>query len=288
MRSTREALIAMKPMRTIVILLVTAGAVGQLCFASAASASEYEIAGLPELGRCVKAASHNGAFTGAACRTESRGMKGGHEWKPGPGAKPKFTGVMTGTLLETVGKAAVTCVSGEFNGEWTGAKIASVELILKGCTNSASKPCQTSVLTAGEVKTEEAIEGHLGFIRKAVRAKAPWVGFDLTPKEGKTSILKFTCGGPPEEVSLGESWTVSGSVIGRIKPITRMHSTEQLLYDAASGKQSVEKFAEGVKDTLLVARSEGLEKHEEQASLAASTTTFEIHYEEEAEIKAKV
>jgi hypothetical protein len=260
---------------------------GQLCFLGGASAAEYELTGLPELGRCLKSANHTGAFKSARCTREVAGNTGKYEWEEGPGPAPKFTASVGGIALETVSAVEVTCASGEVVGEWIDAKAALLDLAFKGCENQTTKKaCQTSMSSSGMITTEEGgVAGHLGFIRHRKHHKA-LVGFDLTPREGETTILKFTCGGPPEEIGLGEGWTVSGSAISPITLVNSMRVGHTLDYVQTGGHQSPEEFEGGVKDTLIATRTSGLETHEEQAGL--STNEFELHGEERLEIKANV
>jgi pimeloyl-ACP methyl ester carboxylesterase len=210
---------------------------------------------LPEIGRCAAAAG-TGFWTDGACLGLSAEGTGSFEWLPGPGPKPAFTSEIPQVVLETTGKAVLSCTGNTLAGEWTGSKTASVKLVLKGCHSSAGKTCQSGS-TAGGIEPEGAIEAQLGFIKAGLR---PSVGLDLS-RSG--SLLKFTCG----ELLEVETWTVEGSVIGRITPIDAAKSKFTLLYSATGGVQSIQKFTTGSKDTLTVKRTAGTSETVEAAGL---------------------
>ena len=205
--------------------------------------------------------------------------------EPGPGSKPKL--IAESQRSETRNRRqseSQLCGSAELDGEWTGSKngvgdgrIQGLSVTGKGLRNNPSKP--------NEILTEEPVEGELGFIEQGEKPK---VGVDLKPKAGGTTLLEFTCGGPPE-VTFPERWTVEGSVIGRIRPVDAMKSTFQLLYKAAAGKQAVEKFETGLKDTLIANRLTEGGPMTEQAGLTLTEEKPWIpgEYEEPLEIKAK-
>jgi hypothetical protein len=260
------------------------------------SAAATASAALPELGRCVNVGS-GGKYKYKNCVVPSAKGNGAYEWLPGPGAKPKFLVEIGEVELETVGKAKVACGFSELTGEWTGAKTASVNLRFQGCLNTGTgKSCQSQPNQPAQITTSTVfegeeipapIEGELGFIKKP---PMPQVGLDLKPKEGSSNLLSFSCGG-----SLGgetpESWTLEGSVIGRIRPVAVMGTAIKMNYKAVGGKQVPEKFEEGVKDTLIANRTIIVppEVKTEQAGLTFRTEekikTVFGEYEEPLEIK---
>jgi hypothetical protein len=259
---------------------------GVLAVSVLASASAS--AAVPEVGRCTKLGTPVGAYKYKSCVIPSPGHNGPFEFEPGPGPKPKFSALISLVTLETVGKAAVKCGSGEFAGEWTGPKTASVSLLFGGCLNATTKKsCQTSPTAQADIKTEQALEGELGFI---AGGEKPIVGLDVKPKSPSTVLLTFVCGGPPE-VGVGEPWTVEGSVIGQIKPTNNMKLAFKLLYKAVAGKQMPEQFESGVKDTLITNRIVGIAPPiTEQAGLTLkgeTTQTILAEGEEPMEIKSK-
>jgi hypothetical protein len=267
-------------------------------FATGALASTTASAGLPELGRCEKVGS-GGLYIYKSCTgKQSATHNGAYEWKAGPGAKPKFAVEIGEVELETVGKANVSCGGSELTGEWSGAKTASVNLRFQGCVNvGTAKSCQSNPAQKSQITTSQTIEGEeipdpiegeLGFIKTA----PPQVGLDLKPKEGKSNVLSFSCGGavgPPPEPP--EPWTVEGSVIGRIRPLAAMGTTVKMDYKAVGGKQLPEFFEGQPKDTLIAKRTVGVEQKTEEAGLTWRTEpkkgTVSGLYEEPLEIKSK-
>src|SRR5436309_1835373 len=88
----------------------------------AASAAEYPLTGLPELGRC-KNVGAGGAYTSNGCIKVAPGHNGRFEWFPGPGAKPKFEASrIQEATLETVGKKLIRCGPSEILGTWVDGK----------------------------------------------------------------------------------------------------------------------------------------------------------------------
>jgi hypothetical protein len=259
--------------------LLVAGAAA----APSALAAEYELAGLPEFGRCVPAATpHTGEYAGKNCLSRASGGKGKYNWEPGPGPKPKFEGAISLTKLETVGKKfTVQCSFGVATGEYKTPKTASVSLELVGCIRSdTGQKCQTN--PGEEAEIEGKFEGELGFIKGGSRPK---VGLSLkTP-----SPVVFSCGLPPEVPTVV---TVEGAAIGTVKGIDAMREVLKLSYVAPGGKQSPEKFEGGPKETLTLKALTGLETTTEQVGLTIvgieeKPTPLVIENEERIEVKAK-
>jgi hypothetical protein len=257
-----------------------------------ASAAEYPLTGLPELGRCVKVGT-GGAYKYKSCVITAPGHNGAFEWQPGPGAKPKFeASVIQEADLETVGKKRVHCGPSEIIGEWLDGKKASVNVFFHGCQEPATKKtCTTPEVgpqKESEIKTTEPLEGEIGFISGKGGTK-PKVGIDLKSKSA-LPMLTFTCGGPPAEPS-GEpvSWTVEGSVIGEVKPIDAMKTEGKAVFRAVAGKQVPEKFEEGVTDVPIAKYGTPLPSTTEEAGLTLREEhkTIATEYEEPLEIKAK-
>ena len=266
----------MRSLRIVGVCIIAAFVVSQAATASAA---------LPELGRCVKLSSRTGVYKYKNCLALSEGAKGAYEWQPGPGPSPKFLAEASEVTLETVGKTKVTCASAELDGEWTGAKTASVTVAFRGCV-SRERACGANPGKPVEIVTEGPVDGELGFIEQGTMPK---VGLDLKPKSGETTLFAFTCGGPPE-TTFPEHWVVEGSVIGRIRLVDSMKATFALLYKALGGKQVPEQFEAGLKDTLIANRLTETGPTTEQAGLTLKEEAkpwIPGEYEEALEIKAK-
>lgn len=249
------------------LLAATATASGVL----AASAS----AALPELGRCVPAASPGtGEYTGPRCTKAAAPGKGSYDFVAGPGEKKKFEGTGEEPTLATA-TLKITCAAATFNGEYTGAKAASVTVDLIGCLEGEGRKCQSNPLKEGEIETLP-LEGEIGYIKLGSRTM---VGLDL---KRSPALATFTCGLVPEPVTPG---TLEGSVISPIRPVNIMTSEVRLNYRVKEGKQQVEEFEGAPKDTLSVQLVSGLTTTTEPATL--KDKLVEILNEEPIEIKAK-
>jgi hypothetical protein len=250
--------------------------------ASTASAAEYELEGVPEFGRCVLSTPHEGEYRGRKCVSPAAAGKGNYNWIPGPGAKPKFEGVISVTKFETVGKKfTVQCGFGVARGEYKSPKKASLTLELVGCIRpDTSQKCQTTPVKEAEI--EPTFEAELGFI---TGGSTPKVGLDLKPP----APITFTCGLPPE---VPIPVTVEGSAIGAIKPLNSMLGSFKLSYLATGGKQVPEKFEGEPKDTLTQKWLTGVELLSEQVGLTIigseeKPKPLVVENEEPIEIKAK-
>jgi hypothetical protein len=251
--------------------------------ASTASAAEYELEGLPAIGRCVANPMHKGEYRGNHCVANDAG-KGSYDFIPGPGPAPNFEGAIAKTTLETVGPGTIVrCTSGVATGEYTGQKTANVALSLAGCTHTAVtvQNCQTNPAKEGEIETQP-IEGEFGYIKAGTKPK---VGLDLKP----STPISFTCGALPE---LPSAITVEGSVIGAWGPANTMRSTFKATYTAMAGKQVPEKFESGLTDVLSLTRLTGTEKSTAQAGLTIIGAQLKpkaliVKNEEPIEVKAK-
>jgi hypothetical protein len=224
--------------------------------AAGASAGEYNLKNLPEIGRCKPAAG--GEFRGAKCtRAEPRGKYG---WFSGPGAKAKFTGAVSEPIelrLRDDPNQTTVCAAGEVAGEYTGPKNLTItKLVLTNC--HANGTCENKVgSTAGEITFEELV-GELGFISHPKKLKLGW---NLRPKSG-SNLASYECGGMivgGKSAEPGASREVQGAVIGTIEPIGKM-LPEMVLVGSLDkhGNQLPEKFEGGVKDVLTTILGEKL------------------------------
>jgi len=225
--------------------------------ASSASAAEYEVKGLPEIGRCVKTALGQGVYVGASCITVAKPGHGKYEWtQVNATEKQTFKGSGTETKLVTPGHSTIKCIDANLTGEWRGGKTATVEIEFQGCQNPQEQPCQTTPQTKSEIKTLP-MEGELGFIKNIVKEGKTIVsvGLDLKPQTPLTELATYECGGGPTE-----SNRLEGSVIGEIKPIDKMTLQSNLVYRLTSaGAQIPQSFQEAENDTLVTTFQSGLE-----------------------------
>jgi hypothetical protein len=252
--------------------------------AATAFAAAGASAAVPEVGRCQPSTEGNYKYKG--CIIASSPGRGAFEFHPGPGAKPKFEAEIGIPRMETVGKKKVGCSAGFLQGEWTGAKTATITLIeLSGCGTALTK-CASGI-TGSTIKTMNPLEGELGLI---VGGEKPVVGLDIKPKSPSKELLTFICGQPILEPP-AETWVIEGSVIGAIKPPNKMRSEFKLFYAGPGGKQKYQKFEGGPTDVLTATIvNEKAEMLTEQLGLTlkGSEKSFIVLVgEEEVELKAK-
>lgn len=261
-------------MRTagICLLLAAIGA-GALAVNAGAASSP------PEFGRCVKVAGHVSQYRDAGCRSKPvKENTGAYEWFPGPGEKSGFTGSGENVLLETAGGLKITCAASQFVGKYATAKTETLKVSLIGCTEPVSKTnCQSNPLEEGEIVSNEA-EGELGYINNT--GKIAVVGLDVKAKGGG-ALWSFTCGKLP---TLALTDTVEGSVIAPITPRTRMSEVFKLNYKQAHGKQAVQQFEGGAKDTLTSKVVKGVTVTTEETGF---NSTRDDTNEELMEVKAR-
>ena len=198
-------------------------------------------------------------------------------------AKPEFVfaGIKKGLkgksgagTLETVSKEKVTCAKSTNGGEIEGGngskKVTGVVVTFTGCVSSGFK-CSTTGAAAGEIVTK-SLSGELGYINKAAKT----VGVDLAPTGGG-EFVEFNCAGGIVKVK------VKGSVIGQITPVNKKVLTTEhftLTFTQTSGKQAIEKFEGGLKDTLETS------KNGNPFEGSAEAATAEVTGEETIEISA--
>ncbi len=279
----------MRPIRMGALALV---AVAAVMFAMAASAS----AELPEIGRCVK--TTGGKYVGKGCVGLAK-KKGGYEWAPGPGSKPKFSGQSEEEMVfESVNKRKIICSAVVFEGEFTGPKTETVNVDFIGCNDPATgQPCGSGPNKESEF--ESKLEGELGYIEGGSKPK---VGWDLKAKSGNPDFATFVCVKPPElpelpevpgapaaatpaaEVEVPIVGTIEGSAIGRTLKIDKMEVESATTYKASHGVQIPTSFEGGEQDTLTGKFVIGTETFTEQMSFTGKRID---EYEEELEIKAK-
>ena len=228
-------------------------------------AASSATAALPELGRCVPAEEtmegkktvHHGAFSNHGCTKVNATHTGKYEWLPGPGPEGKaFTGHLAAPAFETNGGIRIECGSGHVEGEYTGAKTATItKLELTTCVSGTpAKFCQTELAVPDVIKNVGNLEAELGPLGGA----KSFAGWDL--KSGTPVFLTFTCGDKGEVESVN---TIEGSVIGPIHTggrsyFNRMNKTGLVRYKQTAGVQLPEAFEGGSKDTLTLTQVQGV------------------------------
>ena len=232
---------------------------------TSASAAEYEVRSLPEIGKCVKVAVGAGAYKGGQCITVAPAGKGKYAWTPvTPTTPQKFSGAGTEVTLASTGYPTIKCIVANFTGEWNGPKTASVTVELQACTNPAGEQCQTVTLNKSEIKSL-TLQGELGFIKNEVKEGKLilLVGLDLKPMPPLTELTSYECTGTEGSAH------ITGSVIAAIKPINKMTSESNLVYAVRKSAQQIpEKFQGEPKDTLSTTFMKGLESATAPSTLA--------------------
>ncbi len=242
-----------------------------VCVAAVIAASAIAAAGAwaapPEIGRCVKVAKGSvGKYKDAGCEKGEVAAKGTYEWIPGA-IKPKFTSTEGKSTFETVGKFKLVCLSDTDSGEYLPPKGDVETITFQGCkaTVQVEKTKFTVACSNGapeEVKTT-VLSSVLGFI------KAPTeVGVSLESATG-APFAEFSC--------QGVAVSITGSVIAKVTPISKMTTTFTEKFTAKHGIQTPEAFEGQPKDTLTCS---ALEKTEP----CGFTSTDKVTNEEKLEI----
>jgi hypothetical protein len=278
-----------------IALALSAAAVG------VASAAEYPLTGLPELGRCEKVTpAKTGKFNTKNCVGTNKREGGGHgnyEWHPGPGANGTFRIHMISPKFETVGGSQIGCSGATLTGAYqNGKEVKVTNDVLQGCENlTTHKECYSSPTAPGTIEDTEALTGEIGFITNPRNSTSPWVGLSLESETENGTFLKFICSSFVEVAGVGsepdpstiEDITFEGSVIGRIQKLNKMTAQNLLYYKQAGGHQNPESFIGFPKDTLTenaTPASNPAAKKTEQVGLE---TTAELINGEEIEFKSK-
>jgi hypothetical protein len=281
----------MTRMRVLGLSLVGAIA-ASFVLAAGASATEYNLKMLPELGRC-HLVGRGAEFRGSKCVRSEPGI-GTYQWLSGPGAKNKFTGSLKEPIelqvrgTSNLSNASTVCSSATLSGEYTGPKNLKItSLVFQGC-RSGEGECQNKAgSTDGEITAEELV-GELGFISHPKRLK---VGWDLKPATG-SNLASFECGGAEKTLgkSIGGGATreVQASVIGKIEPVNHMTTSLGVVFALDKhGAQFPERFEGGVKDTLTTILGEKLPGTGKSTHPAVFLTTASLHNEEPLEVLGK-
>jgi hypothetical protein len=229
----------MQRVRTIGICLATVFAM--VVFTAVASAAP------PELGRCEEVPAGTGKFKDKGCEKKEVST-GNFEWRPGPGAgNEEFSSRAGSSTIETKRKIKITCAFATGFGHYTGPKEGSQVIELRECSGFGGFPCNSVAAPPGVIDTT-TLATTLGFV------KAPKVGVDLASSSA-APIADIECHVP----NVGFKMTITGSVIGTIKQVGKMSSTFSEQFNAKKGKQKVERFEGGPKDTLTCAFEKGSE-----------------------------
>ena len=222
---------------------------------------------LPEIGRCVVQARHEGRYTDANCFTKatrvSEKYTGEYERAPGPGSGGvAFTLRLTGEVF-LHGKKFLSLVCsqvvarGKYDVDGSSPPtIKGVEGVVEdftGCQFSApiDVECHSEGAREYEIVSSE-LEGNLGYIKKAALKQ---VGLELHPHVKGGPLLEFECTAVRERIVVKEcnaGEAVCGPeekggncIISTAAPINTMATTATLTYkatDSYSGVQEPKHF----------------------------------------------
>jgi hypothetical protein len=273
----------MRVIRTGRICLLAMLAIGAFAVMSTnASASLYEVEGLPEVGKCTKVGIGKGKYKGGQCITVAPPERGAYAWTPVAAIdKRTFSGGGTETTIASAGHGAIKCINSNILGEYTGRRTATVTMSLQGCTNSENKQCQSGN-TKSLIETLP-LEAEYGFIRNEVveGRLIVVIGMDFKPTPPLTALAMYECGGGPSE-----SNKIEGSVIARAAPINKMSTPLNFTFRVrTNGEQLPQSFQGEPKDTLSTTFTNGVE-----STTAATTLAVKEYLGSNAvplEIKAK-
>jgi len=207
------------------------------------SEQSFSTTQFPELGRCVKAGAHSGAYADSGCTKAQSGRT--HEWEPWPVANPHFT--MTGgpMVFEDSEKTLFECKASLAGGEYTGPQSATLTLTMTGCVFT---PFQAKCSSPGYATGEIVLSGmpvQIGMVDEGAKPVLGWrLSFGEAPQDSG-----FEC-------ELGRL-ALAGSVIGRVSPADKESSTVKLEFKGKKGAQEPERFQGGGVDGVSL---EGLGK----------------------------
>ena len=237
------------------------GIIGVCLAVVAAIAVANAAASEPAIYECHKEAKGHGKYS-KGCKVEKEG--GGYEIKEGIGKGKKFKGKGKGANLEVVGVGGIACKASKNTGKFTSPKTAGkIVATFTGCELAGSK-CESGA-KAGEVVTN-ALTGEVGYLAEK-GTKAPIVGADIKAESGEV-LATVHCG--------KDSFAVTGSVIGEIKPVNTWTKTATYIFEQSGiGVQKWKKFEEGTEDVLVphVCEFEGCNPMEGFTTHAAEETT---------------
>jgi hypothetical protein len=289
----------MRKIRRLGVCAVASLVLGMVA-ATVASAADYPLTELPELGRCVPSPSGDGGFIGPKCIAHQAKHKGQWEWLPGP-EEGKFKEHLINPRFETVSGAKITCAFLIMEGEYTSGKTEKINppITLQGCQDNAiNAPCYSNGLEPGTIEGNVALTGELGFIPGGITA--PWVGWDLKAENQATPIVTFTCGETSVEIEeklakfeeLSPNNTVisfEGSVVGRVTKTNAMHPTFEIRYKQSKGIQiptALNGHPEDVLKEISAPLAKPLQQTSEQVGLSSLKESENIENAERLEIKA--
>jgi hypothetical protein len=285
----------MRQVRRIGVCALAAVTLGLTVNAATASAVEYPVTGVPEIGRCLPKPG-SGGFKGlrAVCIVHSPTKTGNFEWYPGPGDNNSIKLKLSQPKFETVNGRRIVCAFLFAKGEFTSGKTLKIsgQIQIQGCAlQPENLACYTNPLEPNQIVSEIPLVGELGFIPGSPYV-TPYVGLDLKPEsELSKTMFEFSCGEsgvfpPPPPTFKG---SIEGSVIGRIKPTNKMVESKvfALVFTQKEGIQKPTAFIGGPEDVLTQILTPTLSPNNPKIEQAGLTMSGEMEVGEPMEIKAR-
>jgi hypothetical protein len=230
-----------------------------LCLAAALALSAMLASSslaLPEVGRCLVQAKHEGKYTDSNCQKKAKKVSEkftGEYERVKSAVKQHFTASSGEAFLEGKSGLKVVCkestAAGKYDADGTTPSIKAVENVVAtftGCGIPAvGVECNTEGHPAGEIVTKE-LEGNLGYIKKTAPKE---VGQELKPHTKGGEFANFNCTTAfhivVKECNAGA--TVCGSeekggncIISKVTPINEMGLTSTSTYKVKEGSPGVQ------------------------------------------------
>jgi len=142
-------------------------------------------------------------------------------------------------FLEVEGGGKIECKVSTGTGEYTTSTSGTVTATFEGC-ETLGKKCTSAGSPSGTIVTK-LLATEVGYVNKTKGE----VGSDFKPASGEFNA-EFACPGSP-----ALSIRVKGSVIGKVEPPNVSSTESKSTLKNSGGKQEIEKFEGGSKDTLV-------------------------------------
>jgi hypothetical protein len=247
---------------------------GAFAATMAASASATETP--PEIWECHKltkgkvSKKYEGEYE-KGCKAKNSKKEGEYEFQPFANTKPKaFKGKGGPANLSIENVSTVSCSKSADTGHFSGPKTAADILVTFTKCETAGLKCENTA-TEGEVKTNP-LKAEIGFFDESKGKKvAQEVGTDLKAESGEYEA-ELHCGSVAPTLNLRVKGSVIGEVVPGVKSGYNKFSKEQTLdFEEIGGKQAIQSFEGGLKDTLITETCKGCEPTKPEDNSAEST-----------------
>ena len=261
----------MNRLRIIGVCLLALFAVGATAAASASAET------LPEMWECAKAAKegkvYKGHYSGKKCEPSTYHPEGGqkYEFQPFTNAKPKTFKGRGGAFNWSIENfSTISCLKSSDTGHFTGPRtVGHIVIAWTGCETAGLKFENTA--KEGEIRTEP-LRAEIGFFDESKGKNVPQeVGIDLRPESGEY-LAQYHGGSVPPVLNIRWKGSVIGEIVpGPKSPYNKFSKELTLNFEEIGGKQAIEKFETGPKDTLVAETCKGCEPTLPEDNLAWSS-----------------